>query len=140
MRALTGKARKVVTDMTPEDIAAVTESDGHKQCVEHIKDRLGEPPVGEVANPMDQHLTHHKREKNESMGACLARGERLVHKLLAALGRTMGTGPAGSAGTTPGAAATPTPSTSRRDCLPRLGPRLDGPLEVLADHDRAGGP
>lgn len=39
--------------MTPEDIAAVTESGGYKHLVKYIKDRLGEPPLGEVAKIPD---------------------------------------------------------------------------------------
>lgn len=45
--ALTGRPREV-TDMAPEDIAAVTESDGYKHVGKYTK---GEPSVGEVANP-----------------------------------------------------------------------------------------
>lgn len=113
-RALTGRAREVVTDMTAADVKAVASPDACKYLVRFIKDRLGEPPVGEVAKVMDQYFTHYRREKKESMGAYLARGDRLYHQLSEALERTT------TASATP-APMEAAPSTSRpRDWLPEL--------------------
>lgn len=52
-RAVTCRVWEIVVYMASEDFPVATENVGYKHFLQHIKDRLGEPPVGEVANLMD---------------------------------------------------------------------------------------
>jgi hypothetical protein len=93
VRALTGRAREIVTAMSTADIARVSARTGCDFLVQYIKSRVGDPPVSEVAKYMDEYLSNFHREKNEAMGAYIARSERLYGRLTEALQAVMDSNP-----------------------------------------------
>ena len=86
-RALSGRAKDIIEEMGPAEIDKVSALDGSgpKFLVDFIKERIGDPAVSEVATEMENMFVSFKRQRNEAMGAYLARFSRTYSKLTAAL-------------------------------------------------------
>ena len=97
-RALTGRAKEIVSGMGEKEILKVASADGCEFLLKYILDQIGDPVVTEVAEYLEELFTKFQRSQGESMGAYIARFERLYAKMKEALGSMKapaaeGTGP-----------------------------------------------
>ena len=88
--------------METADVAKVAAKEGCTFLLAYVKQRLGDPPVSEVAKCMEEFFGDKlARERGESMSAYVARFERLYSRLTEALQGVSASGPKIEAGWLP---------------------------------------